>query len=61
MPASDLKFTHTGSSNFVVEGVGNGDGLLVNEIGKYSGVVPVTDGPSVIVITADGSWTAAKQ
>ncbi|MDO9557230.1 MAG: hypothetical protein Q7J82_06580 [Coriobacteriia bacterium] len=46
--------THTGSSNFVVK---NGDGLLVNEIGDYSGAVPVSGGPYIVTISADGAWT----
>jgi hypothetical protein len=41
-----------------VSAIGNGDGLLVNEIGRYKGTVPVGDGPAVIQITADGAWTA---
>ncbi|WP_104178400.1 hypothetical protein [Cryobacterium sp. Y50] len=32
-------------------------GLLVNEIGAYSGTVPLSSGPSAIVVTADGNWT----
>ncbi|WP_198417239.1 hypothetical protein [Cryobacterium sp. TMT1-2-1] len=32
-------------------------GLLINEIGAYSGTVPLSSGPSVIVVNADGPWT----
>ena len=32
-------------------------GLLINEIGAYSGTVPLSSGPSVIVAGADGNWT----
>ncbi len=56
--AGEVAFTHKGSSNFVVSAIGNGDGLLVNEIGKYSGTVPLGDGPAVIQIQADGAWVA---
>ncbi|WP_221886300.1 TM2 domain-containing protein [Microbacterium kyungheense] len=55
-----LTATHDGSSNFVIT-EDNGDmfhmGLLVNEIGAYSGTVPLAKGPSVIVVHADGNWT----
>lgn len=61
MPAADWRITHKGSSNFVVTAVGNNDGMLVNEIGHYDGVVPVSDGPAVLVIEADGAWTLTKQ
>jgi hypothetical protein len=61
MPAADLAFTHKGDSNFIVHAIGNGDGGLINEIGAYKGTVPVSDGPAVITIRADGSWTAISQ
>ena len=32
-------------------------GLLVNEIGAYTGTVPLSAGPSVITVSADGNWT----
>ena len=53
--------THDGESNFVVfEETGDAFsmGLLVNEIGPYSGTVPLSAGPSLISISADGAWTA---
>jgi hypothetical protein len=51
---------HNGSSNFAVW-LYNTDGpdLLVNEIGAYSGSVPVR-GPAFLVVTADGEWTITK-
>ena len=61
MPAKDWRFTHSGSGNFAVNVKGDVDDLLINEIGKYQGVVPMNDGPGVIVITANGSWTAKSQ
>ncbi|WP_082485106.1 TM2 domain-containing protein [Rathayibacter sp. Leaf296] len=56
--AARLTASHQGSANFVVqeETGGFGFGLLVNEIGAYSGTVPLSAGPSVISVTADGSW-----
>ncbi|EPR75868.1 hypothetical protein ADILRU_1828 [Leifsonia rubra CMS 76R] len=59
-PAGKLTATHNGSSNFVVlEETGEtfSLGLLVNEIGTYSGTVPLSAGPSVISVQADGNWT----
>ena len=59
-PAGKLTATHDGSSNFVVlEETGEtfSVGLLVNEIGTYSGTVPLSSGPSVISVQADGNWT----
>jgi hypothetical protein len=60
--ASAVKITHRkGRSNFVVHAysldTGEG-GLLVNEIGGYSGTRPLTT-PALVQITADGNWTIA--
>ena len=58
--AGKLTVTHDGSSNFTVSeetGEAFHDGLLINEIGPYSGTVPLSSGPSVIVVGADGNWT----
>lgn len=59
-PAGKLAAIHDGSSNFAVS-VENGKafsfGLLINEIGAYSGTVPINAGPAVIDATADGKWT----
>ena len=60
--AGKLTATHDGSSNFTVSeetGEAFHDGLLVNEIGAYSGTVPLSSGPSLIVVGADGKWTLA--
>ena len=59
-PAGKLTATHDGSANFVLSeetGEAFSMGLLVNEIGPYSGTVPLSGGPSVIIVTADGNWT----
>lgn len=58
--AAALTATHQGSRNFVVieeTGAAFSMGLLVNEIGAYSGTVPLSAGPSVIALNADGAWT----
>ena len=58
--AGKLTATHDGSSNFsIIEETDElfSMGLLVNEIGAYSGTVPLSSGPSAIVVSADGSWT----
>lgn len=54
---SKATVTHTGESNFAV--IENGDGgkdLLVNEVGNYTGTVPLSP-PCIVQITADGDWT----
>lgn len=60
--AAIWSFTHDGSSNFVV--LQHSDSLFanlaINEIGSYSGTVPMDSGPSVILINADGNWTIAE-
>lgn len=49
--------THTGESNFIVQNYRGSDwDLLVNEIGDYAGRKRVPAGPSIIVVTADGTW-----
>lgn len=62
--AGKLTATHGGSSNFTVSeetGDAFSFGLLINEIGAYSGTVPLSAGPSVIVVGADGTWTLQAQ
>jgi hypothetical protein len=54
--------TYTGSGNFAVwsiDGQGDHIDLLVNVIGKYSGIVPLnfSEDPAALKITASGSWT----
>ncbi|MGG7507771.1 NINE protein [Plantibacter sp. YIM 135249] len=59
-PAGKLGATHDGSSNFqIVEETDKAFsmGLLVNEIGAYSGTVPLSKGPSVVSVRSDGNWT----
>ncbi|MHA6668217.1 TM2 domain-containing protein [Homoserinimonas sp. A447] len=59
-----LTATHDGSRNFVVSEQTDDAfhfGLLINEIGAYSGTVPLAGGPSVISVNADGGWTLAVE
>jgi len=52
-------FNYSGSRNFIVKLYdSSGTTLLVNEIGKFSGEVPVWgNGPFMMEIQANGSWT----
>lgn len=60
--AADWSLTHSGDSNFVVKYIGmDSEDLLVNEIGAYNGVIPVSKGPAVIIINADGNWSITTQ
>ncbi|MGO2862312.1 MAG: TM2 domain-containing protein [Brevibacterium sp.] len=61
--AAQLTATHSGDSNFVVqEDVDSFSmGLLINEIGSYEGTVPLTKGPSLITVNADGEWTLTTE
>ncbi|GAA4562793.1 hypothetical protein GCM10023176_05310 [Micromonospora coerulea] len=58
--ATAARITHRrGDSNFVVYAysIDTGEGgLLINEIGGYSGVRPL-QAPALVQITADGNWT----
>ena len=56
-----LAVTHSGSAHFLVytyASGASGRSHLVNAYGSYRGSVPLTKGPAVIEIVADGSWTA---
>lgn len=58
--AGAAALTHDGSANFIVHQHSDdmfSMGLLVNDIGAYSGTVPMAAGPSVVTVTADGGWT----
>jgi hypothetical protein len=53
-----VTITHRGSSNFAVMAyTADGGELLVNEIGNYSGEVPLPDGTLLLSVEADGVWT----
>ena len=60
--AADWNVAHKGEANFVVvqrssEIMPN---LAVNEIGNYKGQVPMSAGPSVVIVTADGAWSFSE-
>ena len=58
--SATLTSTHNGSSNFIIVGYrsdGRYNGLIVNEIGSYSGTDLIDNGTSVLDISADGNWT----
>lgn len=62
--AATISFTHDGESNFVVyenSGSDFGPDLLINGIGSYDGSVPLRSGPSILIVQADGSWTASAR
>jgi hypothetical protein len=54
------RFTSSGQGNFAVSqfaATGSSENLLVNEVGNYTGSVPLD--PGYIVITSDGRWTVS--
>lgn len=60
--AGTMAISNDGAGHFAVQqdtGSAFEFGLLVNEIGPYSGNVAVSAGPSVIMVTSDGSWSLA--
>ncbi|MCH1883948.1 TM2 domain-containing protein [Agrococcus sp. ARC_14] len=62
--AGAAAITHDGQANFIVQQHSEDlftMPLLVNDIGPYSGTVPLNGGPSVITVMADGGWTIAVQ
>lgn len=62
--AGAAALTHDGAANFIVQQHSDdflAMGLLVNDIGAYSGTVPMGAGPSVVTVMADGGWTIAVQ
>lgn len=59
--ATVADIAHTGDSNFAVWSYGNGNDLLVNEIGSYTGQVRWPAGTALIQISANGAWTVALQ
>jgi hypothetical protein len=52
----DVKIRNHGDSNFVIQAYGGADSLVVNEIGSYSGTVPL-QGSEVVQVTSNGDWT----
>ena len=58
-PEETLAVTYEGSGPVVVREHVNGEvNVLVDDVGPFEGDVPVSAGPSVISIVADGRWMA---
>lgn len=57
--AAKWNIKNTGGGNFMVNQISDSPmpNLAVNEIGDYSGDVPMLAGPSVVVIKSDGKWS----
>jgi len=54
-------FTNSGQGDFAVvqfAASGSSENLLVNQIGNYTGSVPLD--PGYLVITSDGRWTVVS-
>ena len=45
------------SASRVSSNLTSGTTVVGNEIGAYSGEVPIEDGTVLLEVTADGSWT----
>ena len=58
--AGNWAFTNQGQGNFAVIQYGGAmPNLAVNEIGAYTGTVPMFAGPTVVIVKSDGNWTVA--
>ena len=59
---SRAQITNDGSSNFIVHCYGSSSSrsLVVNEIGAYSGVKPMT-GPCLVQVESTGNWSITPQ
>lgn len=56
-----MKFKSTkAESNVTVYGLGDGEDLIVNEIGNFSGTYLVPGGVTLMKISSDGHWTMKK-
>ncbi len=60
--AADWNIVHKGKSNFSVIQYSSDimPNLAVNEIGNYKGQVPMSAGPSVVIVSADGAWSFSE-
>ncbi|MEN1974523.1 TM2 domain-containing protein [Cellulomonas sp. P4] len=60
-PGGDVALSHAGTSGFLVfeqAGEQYATALLADQVGAWSGTAPLSAGPSVVVVLADGDWTA---
>lgn len=60
--AADWNVVHKGKSNFALLQYSSDlfPNLAVNEIGNYKGQVPMSAGPSVVTVSADGAWSFSE-
>lgn len=60
--AADWNVVHKGKSNFAL--IQHSEDIMpnlaVNEIGNYKGQVPMSAGPSVVIVSADGAWSFSE-
>lgn len=54
-------FDASGKSNFVVWTIGDSRDLAINEIAPYSGKVIIPKGTLLLIVKADGRWTATLE
>jgi len=60
--AASWKLGHAGSADFSVRFLSmEGDSVVANKTGKFSGTVSAPAGPAVIMIGANGKWTMAAR
>jgi hypothetical protein len=50
-------FDYRGKLNFVVKYADASNGVLVDQVGRFLGQVPIKKGPVLIDVSADGAWT----
>lgn len=54
-----MAWSHDGDSNFIVQVHSGGfPDLAINEIGPYQGTVLIDGGGALVVISANGAWSA---
>jgi hypothetical protein len=50
-------FDYRGKLRFVVKYADGSNGVLVHQVGRFLGQVPIKKGPVLIEVSADGAWT----
>jgi hypothetical protein len=55
--AQVVALSHQGDANFAIWFYGDEQELLVNEIAGYNATVPMSGGPAVLDVTANGPWS----
>lgn len=59
-PGLDEVQEHPSESNITVDGLGDDEDLIVNDIGNFSGKYLVPSGVVLLRISSDGHWTMKK-